>query len=170
MPRIVDLGVTAYYWVPGDAGIADETAPTTTEIAAGENITQFVVSTTTVNPTASDTTNERSIAETANVVVPTVKNYEGSLVLFRDFTTGAPTASVDLLATFSDAGIVGWVVKRVGQQWDTAVAASDNVDVYKFMTDSPQVMGGTSEGFLKMTVPLLQQGVFKVGATVAAGA
>lgn len=170
MPRIVDLGVTRYDWVAGDTGIADFTAPSAAVLngATAVALSPFVVSTTSVMPEASDTVNERSIVETANVVVPTVKNYSGTLVLFRDFTNGAPTADVDLLETFNDAGIVGWLVRRVGKAAADDYAAADVVDVFKFMTDSPQVMGGTSEGYLKMTVPLLQQGSFKVGATVAA--
>jgi len=101
-------------------------------------------------------------------VVPTIGNYEGSLVLFRDFTAGVPTSNVDLLDTFSGSGQTGFLVRRVGKPAASAVAAADVVDVFKFMTDNPQVAGGTGEGYLKMTVPLLQQGAFKVGAVVTA--
>ncbi|WP_426566380.1 hypothetical protein ACPPVT_07490 [Angustibacter sp. McL0619] len=169
MPRIVDLGITKYLWVPA-GGVAVVTAPTAAELTAGsvKDISQFVVTTTNVQASASDTTNEKAITDTANVVVPTIGNYEGNLVLFRDFTSGAPTSSVDLLATFNAAGIVGYVVRRVGKASSAAVVATDVVDVFKFMTDNPQIQGGTGEGYLKLTVPLLQQGSFKVGAVVAA--
>ena len=165
MARIVDLNVTTYYWVPGDTGIADVNAPTAVEITAGENISQYVVTSTSVMPAASETVNERSVTDTANVVVPTIGNYEGTLVLFRDFTSGAATAD-DLLATFTGRP-VGFIVRRVGKPASTAVAASDVVDVFKFMADNPQTQGGTGEGYLKLTVPLLQQGVFAVGVDVA---
>jgi hypothetical protein len=168
MPRIVDLGITKYVWVTGATGIANVNAPVVTEITGGVDISSFVVTTTHVAPTASDTTNEKSITDTSNVVVPTIGNYEGNLVLFRDYTSGAPTASVDLLATFSASGIVGYIVRRVGKASATAVATADKVDVFKFMTDSPQVMGGTGEGYLKLTVPLLQQGAFSTGVAVVA--
>lgn len=167
MPRIVDLGITKYVWIDGADGLDNYTAPTAAEIAAGKDISPFVVTTTSVQPAASDTTNEKSITDTANVVVPTIGNYEGSLTLFRDFTAGVPTSSVDLLATFPAAGHVGYLVRRVGKPSSTAIAAADVVDVFKFMTDNPQVAGGTGEGYLKLTVPLLQQGAFKVGAVVA---
>jgi hypothetical protein len=169
MPRIVDLGITKYLWVP-TGGISSVTAPTVAELTAGtvKDITTFVVTTTAVQSSASDTTNEKAISDTSNVVVPTIGNYEGNLVLFRDFTSGAPTSSVDLLATFSAAGIVGYIVRRVGKTYSTAIVATDVVDVFKFMTDNPQIQGGTGEGYLKLTVPLLQQGSFKVGAVVAA--
>lgn len=167
MPRIVDLGVTKYVWV---ADIADVNAPTTTELTGGTDISQYVVTTTSVAPSASDTVNERSIVDTANVVVPTIGNYEGSLVLFRDFTAGVPSATDPVETVFGAAGSVGYLVRRVGKAASALFAAGDRVDVFKFMTDNPQVQGGTGEGYLKATVPLLQQGQFAVNVPVAAGA
>lgn len=164
MPRIVDLGVTKYAWV--DA-IADVTAPTVAELTGGTDISPTVVTTTSVGPTASDTVNERAITDTANVVVPTIGNYEGTLNLFRDYTAGSPTAAIDPLAIFA-AGDVGYLVRRVGKAHDVAFAAADEVEVYKFMVDNPQVRGGQGDGYLKATIPLLQQGQFSVKATVGA--
>lgn len=170
MPRIVDLGVTQYLWVPA-SGIADITAPTVTELTAAgvKNISQYVVTTTQIGPVASDTVTEKAVTDTSNAVVPTIGNYEGNLVLFRDFTAGVPTSDTDLAGTFSAAGIVGFVVRRLGKPASTAIAAADIVDVFKFMTDNPQASGGQGDGYLKLTVPLLQQGSFKLGATVASG-
>jgi len=167
MPRLVDLGVTKYVWL--SAAPASIAAPTTTELTAGKDISQYVVTTTAVGPTASDTVNERAITDTSNAVVPTIGNYEGNLVLFRDYTTGAPTASTDVMETFSAAGVVGWLVRRVGKPASTAFAASDVVEIYKFMTDTPQPSGGAGDGYLKLTVPLLQQGQFDIKAVVASG-
>lgn len=167
MPRIVDLGVTKYVWVEGDTGIASVAAPSAAAITAGKDISQWVVTTTSVGPTASDTVSEKAITDTANAVVPTIGNYEGNLVLFRDYTAGLPTADVDLLETFAD-GAVGFLVKRVGKPAATAIAATDVVEVYKFRADNPQPSGGAGDGYLKLTVPLLQQGLFKVNAVVAA--
>lgn len=161
MARIVDLNVTTYWWVEGDTGIASVTAPTATALTSGKNISQYVVTSTSVQPTASETVNERSIADVANVVVPTIGNYEGTLVLFRDFTAGVP-ATTDLLATFTGRP-VGFLVRRIGKASNAAAAADDVVDVFKFMADNPQTMGGTGEGYLKLTVPLLQQGVYALG-------
>lgn len=162
MPRIVDLGVTKYAWVPT---IGDVNAPTVTELTAGKDISQYVVTSTTVGPAASDTVNERAITDTANVVVPTIGNYEGNLVLFRDYANGTPSTD-DALTTFK-SGDVGYLVRRVGKAYDVAFAASDQVEVYKFMVDQPQVQGGTGEGYLKATIGLLQQGQFSTDAVVA---
>jgi hypothetical protein len=162
--RIVDLGVTKYTWVEGDDGIADVSAPTTTELNGGKDISENVVTTTSAGPTSSDTVNERSITDVANVVVPTIGNYEGNLVLFRDYTDGAPTQD-DLLPTFAD-GAVGFLVKRMGKPHTEDFASGDVVEVYKFRADHPQPQGGSGEGYLKLVVPLLQQGLFDVAATV----
>lgn len=167
MPRIVDLGVTKYVWVEGDTGIADVAAPSAAAINAGKDISEFVVTTTSVGPTASDTVSEKAVTDTANAVVPTVGNYEGNLVLFRDFTAGVPTVDVDLLETFAD-GAVGFLVKRVGKSAAETVAAGDVLGVYKFRPDNPQPSGGEGDGYLKLTVPLLQQGLFKVNAVAVA--
>lgn len=170
MPRIVDNGVTRYDWVPGVAGLTTPAAPKVTELSAGtvKAISPFVVTTTSVNPTSSDTVNEKSITDTSNAIVPTIGNYEGTLNLFRDFTAGAPTAAVDLLETFGAAGIVGWLVRRLGLPATTAYAIGQKVDVFLFMTDNPTQTGGAADGYLKLGVPLLQQGQFYLAkATVA---
>ena len=164
MPRMVDLGITKYSWVTTIANIA---APTVTELTAGKDISPYVVTTTAVGPTASDTVNERAITDTSNAVVPTIGNYEGNLVLFRDYTAGVPTTGTDVMETFSAAGILGYLVRRVGKPASTAFASADVVEVYKFLTDTPQPSGGQGDGYLKLTVPLLQQGQFNVKATVA---
>jgi hypothetical protein len=164
MPRMVDLGVTKYSWVTTIANIA---APTVTELTAGKDISQYVVTTTAVGPTASDTVNERAVTDTSNAVVPTIGNYEGNLVLFRDYTAGVPTAGTDVMETFSAAAVLGYLVKRVGKPAATAWTAADKVQVYKFLTDTPQPSGGQGDGYLKLTVPLLQQGSFNIAAVVA---
>ena len=169
MPRRVDLGVTKIHWVQGDTGITNVLAPTTTQLNAGTSIdiTCLLLATYEVRADGSDTTNERAVCETANVVAATVQNYMGNLPLFRQFddTTNAPEAD-DALNMFT-FGQVGWFVRRIGKPYSTAWAAGDVVDVYKFAVDTPQVQGGTGEGYIKATIPLLQQGVFSVKSIVA---
>lgn len=167
MARLIDQNVTTYWWVAA-SDITDTAAISAAKLTAAKNISEFVVSTTNVGPTASDTVSEKSITDTANVVVPTVGNYEGTLVLFRDFTTGVPTAN-DVLTTITKvAGTTGWIVKRLGYPSTTAAAAAQVVSAYKFTTDVPQVTGGQSDGYLKATIPLLQAGSFKVEVAILA--
>jgi hypothetical protein len=166
---MVDLQVTKLTWIPGDSAIADVTAPTATVLNGGTavDLTCLMVSSYEVRPDGSDTTNERAVCEGANVDAPTVQNYMGNAVLFRQFddTTGAPETD-DPLNIFS-FGDVGYFVRRLGKPYSTVYAASDVVEVYKFMADVPQPQGGTGEGYLKVTVPLLKQGVFSVKSIVA---
>lgn len=172
MARIVDLGVTQYLWIPGENGIANELAPTVAELTATgvKNISSQVVTTTTLDAAASDTVNERAVTDVANVVTPTVGNYEGSLVLFRDYTDGKPTANDPLTVIGDSVGVVGWVAKRVGKPASTEPGPDDQYDLYLVMIDNPQTTGGQGEGYLKATFPLLQQGRFKKGAVVTGAA
>jgi|SRR5665647_1452890 len=157
MPRMVDLAATTYTWVAG------ETEPVTAAaVTAGANISQYTVASTKIGPTSSDTVNEKSIADTSNAVVPIIGNYEGNLVLFRDLTAGAPTANDPMTTIAAVSGVVGWIVKRVGFASTVPMAAAQKVDRFKFMTDTPQKSGGEGDGYLKVVIPLLQQGVYRV--------
>ena len=167
MPRIVDLNITTYWWVE-ESAITDPDAISAATLTAAANISEYVVGSTRIGATASDTVSEKGITDITNVVVPTVGNYEGTLVAFRDYTTGAPTADDVLTTVAAQSGVVGWIVRRVGKASDEAAAAGDVVEAYKFMTDNPQTSGGTGEGFLKATIPLLQQGQFRTASTLVA--
>ena len=159
--RIVDLGVTRYDWIPGVTGLTTPSAPSLADLTATAalNISQFTVTTTDINPDASDTVNERAVTDTSNAVVPTVGNYHGNLVVFRDYTAGVPTTDVDLAAVFTK-GQFGWITRRLGKPASAALAVGDQLDVFLFMVDSPSKTGGTGEGYLKLNVPLLQQGQY----------
>jgi hypothetical protein len=168
MARKVDLGVTKLLWVPGEAGIADKSAPQLAELnAAGVlDLTCLMVTTYEVRADTSDTTNERAVCETANVVTPTIQNYMGDLVLFRDFDDETQEFTMDdALATFV-WGHLGWFVRRLALPHATALADGQQIETYKFMSDTPQVQGGTGQGYLKATIPLHQQGNFDVRAII----
>ena len=169
MARIVDLNVTGYWWVPGSTGLTTPSAPKISELSAGtvKALSPYVVTTTTINPSASDTVSEKGITDTTNAVVMTIGNFEGTLVLFRDFTTGAPSAN-DPLSIFTGSGVVGWVVRRLGKPASTALAVGDKVDVFLVMADNPQASGGANDGYLKLTVPLSQQGQMYLGVACVA--
>jgi hypothetical protein len=169
MARIVDLNVTGYWWIPGAAGITTPDSPKLSDASAAgvKNISQFVVTTTNINPTASDTVNEKGITDSSNAVVPTIGNYEGNLVLFRDYAAGIATAN-DVMSLFTGAREVGWILRRLGKPASVALGVADVVDVFLFMADSPQQSGGAGDGYLKLTVPLLQQGTFRLGKTMVA--
>lgn len=169
MARLVDQGVTRLTWVPGEDGIADIAAPTTTELESGIDLTCQMLTTYEVRADGSDTTNERAVCETANVVTPTIANYMGRMELFRDWDNDTGEwGSDDVLSQLAYKD-VGYFVRRLGLASTDPYADGQKVEVYKFMVDNPQVQGGTGNGYLKATVPLLQQGSFRLDATVADG-
>lgn len=168
MPRLVDQGVTRLDWVLGDDGIADIEAPTLAELATARDLTCLMVSTYEVRFDASDTTSERAVCETANVDAPTMENYMARFELFRQWDP-------DLLAWETSDPLewltyksVGYFVRRLGFAKDVAYAAGQKVEVYKLMADRAQVQGGTGQGYLKATVPMLKQGSATLNAVVAA--
>src|SRR5665647_1115651 len=97
MPRMIDLNATTYWWVDA-ATITDFKAVSAAALTAAANISEYVVASTKIGPTSSDTISEKSITDVANCLVPTVGNFEGTLVAFRDFAAGVPTAN-DILTT-----------------------------------------------------------------------
>lgn len=168
MPRLVDQGVTRLTWVPGTDGIADIAAPTLAELATGRDLTCLMVSTYEVRMDGSDTTSERSVCETSNTDAPTMSNYMGRFELFRqwdDSLEAWETADVLQWLEYKD---LGFFVRRLGQSYDTAYASGDQVECYKFMADNAQIQGGTGQGYLKATVPMLKQGSATTAAVVAA--
>lgn len=165
MARLVDLTVTKVAWVPT---IANPAAPTAAELtgAGVKDLGPYLTTNYSLGAEDSDTVSERSITESAEIMVPTIQKYAGSLELFRDFTTGAPSTS-DFTTYFTGANESGYVVRRVGLPSSTAFAAAQKVEVYKFVADVPKLTGGTGSGYVKGTVKLLPQGVFSLNAVVA---
>lgn len=166
MARLVDQGVTRLTWVPGEDGIADVSAPTLTELATGMDLTCVMVTTYEVRADGSDTTAERAVCETANVDTPTIQNYMGRFDLFRQWDSQTQQWTGDDALDALAFGDIGYFVRRLGLPHDADYADAQQVEVYKFMVDTPQVQGGTGEGYLKAVVPLFKQGSFNVKATV----
>lgn len=168
MPRLVDQGVTRLTWVPGVSGITTITAPTLAQLATGRDLTCLMVSTYEVRMDGSDTTSERAVCEEANVDAPTMKNYMGRFELFREWDDALLAWETDDVLQWLDYKDVGYFVRRLGFSKDTAYAAGQQVEVYKFMADEAQTQGGTGQGYLKATVPMLKQGSATTRAVVAA--
>lgn len=167
--RLVDQGRTLLLWVPGEDGIADVAFPTLTELTddAVVDLTPIMVTTYEVRGDNSDTTNERAVSETANVVAPTVDNYMGTLQLFRDWDAEQEVwnAMRDALAVFGDKE-VGHFARRSGLPRLAPLADSQELEVYKFLPDTVQMNPGTGQGYLKATVPLLQQGSYHLRSII----
>src|SRR5690348_235365 len=129
MARLIDLAVTKVAWV---TTIATPSAPTAAELTAGKDLGPYLTTNYKVGMEDSDTVSEKSITETAEIVVPTIQKYSGMLELFRDFTTGAPSAN-DFTTFFLGASELGYIVRRTGTPSSTAFASAQKVEVYKFI-------------------------------------
>jgi hypothetical protein len=164
MARLIDLAVTKVAWV---TTIASVSAPATaTELNAGttKDLGPYLTTNYKVGMEDSDTVSEKSITETAQIDVPTIQKYSGMLELFRDFTTGVPSAS-DFTSFFAGANETGYIVRRTGKASSVAFAVGDKLEVYKFVADPPKLTAGSGSGYVKGTVKLLPQGVFSLTAT-----
>lgn len=157
--RFVDLGVTRVAWV---TTVAAFPALTATEVAAGVDLTNNLLTTYKVGMTASKSVNEMGVGDLADINVPTIKTYTGTLDLFRSLLSTGLGGTDDPLQTFKGANESGYIVRRVGPLKTVAFTTGDVVEVYKFIADSPEINGGTGNGYLKMTVPLLSSGQFSL--------
>jgi hypothetical protein len=164
MARLIDLAVTKVAWVVSIANVAAPAAAAELNAGTTKDLGVYLTTGYHVGMEDSDTVSEKSITETAQIDVPTIQKYSGMLELFRDFTTGAPSAS-DFTAIFAGANEAGYIVRRVGLPSSTAFASGQKMEVYKFVADPPHLTGGTGSGYVKGTVKLLPQGVFSLVAT-----
>lgn len=170
MARLIDLAVTKVAWVPSSVGIANVQAPGVSSeltVAGVKDLGPYLTTNYKVGMEDSDTVSEKSITETAEIVVPTIQKYSGMLELFRDFTTGAPSAS-DFTTFFLGASESGFIVRRTGKASSVAFGVGDVLEVYKFIADPPKFSPGSGSGYVKGTVKLLPQGVFALAAVAVA--
>lgn len=162
--RTVDLGITRAYWV---TTVAAWPALTAVEVTAGVELTPNLLTDYKVGMGGAKSVNEMGVGDLADINVPTIKTYSGSLHLFRSIIpgTGLPGTD-DLLTTFAGNNETGYFVRRVGPLKTAVLATGDKVEVYKFIADAPDLPAGEGSGYLKMTVPLFSIGVFSLSTTL----
>lgn len=160
--RTVDLGITRTWWVP-QASVTAFPTITAAMLTAAVDLTPYMLTDYSVHMDGSNSVNEMGVGDLADINVPTIKKYTGSLHLFRSFdpATGLPGTD-DVLATFAGNNETGYLVRRIGPLKTLAPAAAQQVEAYKFIADAPQIEAGTGSGFLKVTVPLFSIGVFSL--------
>jgi hypothetical protein len=157
--KLVDLGITRVWWVVDPAFVA--TAPTVALITAGKDLSTYLLPDYEFTADSSTTISERDITATAEADTPTIGKVKASLHLFRSYTVGTGVVDPvgDLEATFLGLP-TGWLIRRTGPTQSTAPLATQKVEVANFIADIPQKEGGAGTGFLKLTVPLLPQGLY----------
>ena len=163
--RLVDLGVTKLWWVTAMT-IAGQ--PTSTEISAGKDLSTLLLPDYEFTADSSTTISERSVTAVVDSSTPTIGKVKATLVLFRvfDSVTKLPDTT-DFEAAFI-GNPAGWLVRRIGLPNTTAAASGQKVELANFVADVPQKMGGQGTGFLKLTVPLLSQGLYFPSFTLVA--
>jgi hypothetical protein len=161
--RFVDLGVTRIAWV---STVAAFPALTATEVTAGVDLTNYMLVGTKIGMTGSKSVNEMSVGDLADINVPTIKTYAGSLSLFRSLLSSGLPGTDDPFSTFAGNNEQGYLVRRIGPLKTVPFTTADKVEAYKFIADSPEIDGGSGSGFLKMMVPLFSVGIFSLNITL----
>lgn len=135
---------------------ADFANVTLTELAAGFDASAAILSSGfNLGPTASETVDEKSLADEGNVKVMTSSNYEGSITGFRYFDgTGKADATADMLyQAMKVKGVPVWVAKRFTSKKSTdPIAADDELQVFEVRPDNAQ--DADAAGYIKKIIPL----------------
>jgi hypothetical protein len=160
---------TTIWWVPASTVGWNPDTPSAALLTADMNISEAVVAGYTLNPTDSDTDDSKAITSGANVETPTFGNYEGNITYFREGdpadTTSAYARAFEL---FKHADAEGYFVRRVGYRSTVAAAATHEVDVFYFSSDTPQDVVPDDGGPIQFTVKYLPQGKMVLAEPLAA--
>lgn len=133
MARIIADGEVRIEWVPGAAGIADPTAPTTTELGTGQDVTPFFSSMDT--PLDGEATPAADLSSAFN---KTVAGTFGGNVSVESYRESETDEAWGLWPRLTEGF---FVIRRFGGS-DVAIASADEVEVYKIrvITRSPATL------------------------------
>lgn len=93
-----------------------------------------------------DTVSDPALCARGNDSAPGKVNYTAAMEFFRWTTTLEDKA----WTTFTQSGISGFLVQRIGKDFEDAFAVGDEVQVYEVLTGTPRLLtpeGGRYEGF-----------------------
>lgn len=99
----------------------------------------------TLGATGEDAINDPALCAEGNDSSPGRVNYEGGMNFFRWTTAQEDKA----WATFTDKGIGGYLVQRIGKDYRDPFVAGDQVQVYQVITGTPMVLAPEGGGFEK---------------------
>lgn len=143
-------------WVLLTTKPADPEAVTAAEADAGIRAECWLTTDSRMSATGSTTATEAAICDGAVAAVPVDRQYEGSLVVFRDLdpSTGLPVASGDeVFTTLETFGTRVWVLVSKGRLFTEDFEAGDPYKLYEVVTDEPQEPA-SRDGSIKETVPV----------------
>lgn len=160
------------FWYPSN-GFANYNTPTVTELNAGINLAKATAwNNFSFKVNSSNTTNDPSLADTANVVDRGTIQYGGAMSFYYP---GAGTLSTDsyqvVYNALSQPRTLGYIAMRVDGSKPTtqAFASGDIVGIFLVETDA-QTNVITGESAFMYTVNFLSQGVATVKTVASAGA
>ena len=167
MPKMLSDGNRKLVFAPT---LADPSSPTTTELTdTGVLDISCLVTLNNFNlgATGEDAINDPALCATGNDSAPGRVNYEAGMDFFRWTTTEEDTA----WTTFTNKGIGGYLVQRIGKPHGVAFAADDEVQVYQVITGTPMIQSPGGGGFEKFRQNFyVQSGGTDERAVVVAGA
>lgn len=159
--------VTVFWYASN--GFANYASPTVAELNAGLNLSKAIAwNNYSFKTSASTTTNDPSLADTANVTDRGAVQYGGTLALYYPGTGTISTDSYALAyAALAQPRTIGYLVIRIDGAKPTtqAFASGDIVDVYLVETDAQTNMI-TGESAFMYEVAFLNQGAAAIN-TVA---
>ena len=166
MPKMLSDARRKLVFVPT---LADPSAPTVAELSAVGvlDISCLVTAADfTLGAAGEDAVNDPALCAEGNDSSPGRVNYEGGMNFFRWTTVDEDKA----WATFTDSGIGGYLVQRIGKNYRDAFAAADEVQVYQVITGRPMILAPTGGGYEKFRVMFYVQsaGTDERAAVVAA--
>lgn len=158
-------GVTKWYWIGSPTGITNKNAPTMAEIAAGDELSCYMipdgVSGFAASPSEVDATSLCDTQSTSVPGLPTTEN--GSIVLYR--ASEAADAGYTLMnALIADINVQGFVVKVLGG----LVGPGELVDVYPSTLASVNPSGDPGGQTARYTVGFTHYDTFAINKVIVA--
>ncbi|WP_109507357.1 hypothetical protein [Nocardioides speluncae] len=144
MPKMLADANEKLVWVP-DGGLANDLVPTPAELNAGTVLDMSCLVTKAnyaLGATGDESINDPALCASGNSSAPGNTNYEAGMDFFR----WTIVAEDDAWTTFTQKGIAGTLVRRIGLPYTTAFAAGQEVGVYGALTGTPFLLVPDANG------------------------
>ncbi|RKS19702.1 hypothetical protein DFO58_2207 [Arthrobacter sp. AG1021] len=168
-PKMLNTANRKLAWVPT---IANPNAPTVAELTAGKDITMLVTRADyQFGVTGNEAIVEPALGDDIDAGVPGNATVEAAMNFYRFRNTADDTA----WTTFTQRGLYGYLVERIGQiedgerQDETPFAAADQVQVLYAITNDPQNQTPANAGFEKFRMTFSPQRHYPRAVVAATG-
>jgi hypothetical protein len=149
MTKMIAEAQRRLLWVP-EGGIEDVSAPLVSELEGAEGVLLLSCLVTKANynfgATGDESINDPAACARGNSTVPGNTSYEAGFDFFR-WTTELEDEAWN---TFNDKGLAGFLVERIGKDFDVPIVATDPLKVMGVITGTPRdLVPDASGGFEK---------------------